>query len=154
MTTSAAVNRPTLGPFMSLVCFQYLRLGTEDVADRAPVVAAGRQRGYDVIQQLGMVGSTSDPEVIQEKLDGALGLNGTRLCLIDSITTLPNGGYEVRLHEGACTAGQVSDTPHCAFTLGVFIGALHAITGTRMKGREIQCCACGADQCIYLIEPI
>jgi hypothetical protein len=54
----AELIRPTLGPFMSIVCFQYLRIGTEEVADRAPVVAAGRKRGYDLIEGLGLLGST------------------------------------------------------------------------------------------------
>ena len=33
-----AMERPTLGGFMSLTCFQYLRVGTEEVADRAPIL--------------------------------------------------------------------------------------------------------------------
>jgi predicted hydrocarbon binding protein len=139
---------------MSLVCFQYLRVGTEQVADRAPVVAAGRQRGYDLIEQLGLLGSTTDPALIHQHLSAALGEQGTRLCIIKSMTLKPNQGYEVRLFEGACTAGQSSITPLCAFTLGVFIGAVHAITGTRVKGTETQCCACGADECVYQIDPI
>jgi predicted hydrocarbon binding protein len=60
----------------------------------------------------------------------------------------------VRISESACTAGQVSSHPHCAFTMGVFIGAIHALTGSRVKGTEIQCCAMGADQCIYQIDPV
>lgn len=148
------VDRPTLGAFMSLVCFQYLRVGTEEVADRAPVVASGRQRGYDLIESLGLLGTTTDGETIRAKLDEALGLNGTRLCLVNSIQPKPSGGYEVRISEGACTAGQVSSQPHCAFTMGVFIGAIQALTNTRVKGVETECCACGAAQCVYQIDPI
>ncbi len=148
------IERPTLGPFMSLVCFQYLRIGTEEVADRAPVVASGRQRGYDLVEGLGLLGSTQDGEAIRAKLDEALGVNGTRLCMVKSIQPKSDGGYEVRISESACTAGQVSSQPHCAFTMGVFIGAIHALTGTRVKGVETQCCACGADECIYQIDPV
>jgi hypothetical protein len=148
------LERPTLGAFMSLICFQYLRVGTEEVADRAPVVASGRQRGYDLIEGLGMLGATKDNETIRAKLDEALGVNGTRLCLVNSIQAKPNGGYEVRISEGACTAGQVSSQPHCAFTMGVFIGAIHALTGMRVNGVETECCACGASQCVYQIDPI
>ena len=150
----ASIERPTLGPFMSLVCFQYRRIGTEEVADRAPVVASGRQRGYDLVEELGLLGSTQDGESIRAKLDEALGVNGTRLCLVKSIQRKPDGGYEVRISEGACTAGQVSSQPHCASTMGVFIGAIHALTGARVKGVETQCCACGADECIYQIDPV
>lgn len=151
MTTTA---RPTLGPMMSLTCFQYLRIGAEEVADRAPVVAAGRKRGAEFVEQLGLRGSTTDSGKIYELLDTALGVNGTRLCLITSITATPNGGYEVRLTEGACTADQSSNEPLCAFTLGVFVGAIQALTGLILRGRETACCACGAPECIYQLEPL
>jgi hypothetical protein len=139
---------------MSLTCFQYLRIGAEDVADRAPIVAAGRKRGQDVVEGLGLLGSTRDSAIIREKLDAALGANGTRLCIVRSVEAKPNGGYEVRITEGACTAGQTSSEPHCAFTIGVFIGAIGAIIGERVNGRETECCACGASECVYQIDPI
>lgn len=150
----ATNERPTLGNFMSLTCFQYLRVGTEEVADRAPIVAAGRKRGYDLIESLQLLGSSEDPGLIQSKLEEALGPKGTRLCLVKSIIQKSKGSYEVHLTEGACTAGQVSSTPICAFTLGVFIGALHAITGIPMRGHETSCVACGAKECVYVIEPV
>lgn len=150
----ATALRPILGDFMSLVCFQYLRLITEEVADRAPIVAAGRKRGYDLVEQLGLLGSSQDGALIRERLDAALGAEGTRLCLIQSVTGLPEGGYEVRITESACTAGQRSSEPICAFTLGVFVGAIHAITGIPVRGREVQCSACGGDTCVYQIVPV
>jgi hypothetical protein len=139
---------------MNVVCFQYLRTGTEEVADRAPVVAAGRKRGYDVVEGLGLLGSTTDPEVIRKKFDEVLGANGTKLCLIQKVISKPNGGYELHITEAADTAGNASGEPVCAFTMGVFIGAIHAITGTRMQGHETQCSACGAEECIYQIDPV
>lgn len=145
-------DRPTLGGFMSLTCFQYLRVGTEDVADRAPIVASGRKRGYDLVEGLNLLGATEDPAVIASKLGEALGAKGSRLCLVNGMKQLEKGRYEVRICEGACTAGQSSSEPLCAFTMGVFIGALHALTGMPMKGRELECCACGANECVYLIE--
>jgi hypothetical protein len=151
MTTPA---RPTLGPHMSLVCFQYLRVGTEEVAERAPIVAAGRKRGFDLVESLGLLGSINDAATMQARLDASLGANGTRLCLIQQIAPRPAGGYEVRLTEGACTAGQTANEPICAFTLGVFIGAISAMTGIRMRGEETTCSACGAPECVYQIIPI
>lgn len=150
----STATRPTLGSFMSMTCFQYLRIGTEDVAGRAPIVAAGRQRGYDLVESLGLLGSTADADVIQKKLDAALGAEGTRLCLIKAVTKKPNGGFEFRLTETACTTGQQSSEPLCAFTLGVFVGAVHAITGQRVKGVETACTACGSDECVYQIDPV
>ncbi len=150
----ATNDRPTLGNFMSLTCFQYLRVGTEEVAERAPIVAAGRKRGYDVIESLGLIGSTQDAALIRDQLDAALGIKGTKLCIVESVIAKPNGGYEVRISEGACTAGQTASQPHCAFTMGVFIGAFQAITGARVNGYETECCACGAAACIYQIDPV
>jgi len=147
-------TRPTLGASMSLICFQYLRTFTEEVAGRAPIVAAGRQRGYNLVEGLGMLGATTDSAVMHERLAQALGAEGTSLCLVKSIQAKPNGGYEVRLTEGACTAGQSSSEPVCAFTLGVFIGAIHGMTGTRMQGVETTCSACGGAECVYQIDPI
>ncbi|EFO80756.1 hypothetical protein OSCT_1377 [Oscillochloris trichoides DG-6] len=151
MTTN---NRQTLGPFMNLVCFQYLRNNTEDVAGRAPIIAAGRNRGYDVVASLGLVGKMSDPTEIKDELNSVLGADGTRLCIVQQVSPLPDGGYEVHIVESACTANQQAGEPLCAFTLGVFIGAIHALTGVRMTGKELQCQACGAPQCIYQITPI
>lgn len=147
-------SRQILGPMMHTVCFQYLRLITEDVAGRAPIVAAGRKRGYDVMEQLGLLGSTQDSRQIQAKLDEVLGRKGTCLCLVQSVTVKPNGGYEVHITESACTAGQTSSAPLCAYTLGIFIGAIHALTGTRMNGYETECQAMGAPMCIYQIDPV
>ena len=146
--------RPNLGPFMHAVCFQYLRVGAEEYGGRALIVAAGRQRGLDLIEELGLMNTSSDAATIKAKLYTALGKDGTRLCVVEQVTAKDNGGYEVRLTEGACPAGKHSDEPLCAFTLGVFIGAISAIVGKRMTGQETECTACGAPMCIYQIDPI
>jgi predicted hydrocarbon binding protein len=147
-------DRSTLGDFMSVTCFQYLRLVSEEITGRAPIVAAGRKRGYDVIEELGLLGSANDGDDVRVKLDSVLGAQGTRLCIVQSVTAKPNGGYEVRIVEGACTANQKAPEPVCAYTLGVFVGAIHALTGRRMNGAETECSACGATACVYQIDPI
>ncbi|MGF1663804.1 MAG: 4-vinyl reductase [Kineosporiaceae bacterium] len=148
-----SVTRPTLGPMVDAVCFQYLRFHAEDVVGRVPIVAAGRRRGYDVIVEKGLVGVPADGEKLTEVLDGVLGLGGTRLCLVRSVEPV-GGGFEVRISEGACTMGRESDEPVCAYTLGVFMGAMQAITGAPMRGEEAQCEAMGAAECVYLIRPV
>lgn len=152
--TSPTSKRPMLGDFMSITCFHYLRSGAEDIAGRVPVVAAGRQRGMDLAAELGLTNSTPDAAVLTDRLGRALGVEGTRLCLVEAVTAKPKGGYEVRIREGACTAGVQADEPHCAFTLGVFIGAIGAITGQRMTGTESACAAMGGDTCVYQVDPI
>lgn len=147
-------TRQELGSFMHAICFQYLRLYTEEVAGRAPIVAAGRKRGADVIEGLGLMGKMTEASQIQAKLDQVLGAEGTKLCLIQSISHRADGGYEVRLIESACTLGQTSSEPLCAFTLGVFVGAISALTGQRMTGKEVECQACGDPMCVYHIDLI
>ncbi|NTW01591.1 MAG: hypothetical protein HGA19_09805, partial [Oscillochloris sp.] len=92
-------HRENLGPFMNAICFQYLRNNTEDVAGRAPIVAAGRKRGYDIIESLDLIGKVTDAAVISKHLEKVLGIEGTRLCIVQSITSKPEGGYEVRIIE-------------------------------------------------------
>ncbi|HMA37890.1 MAG TPA: 4-vinyl reductase [Chloroflexia bacterium] len=151
---STTAKRAVLGDFMSVTCFQYLRNGAEDIAGRVPIVAAGRQRGADLVASLELQNSTQDVSAITAQLQAALGAEGTRLCLLDSVTVKPSGGYEVRLHEGACTAGAQAAEPVCAYTLGVFVGAISALTGRRLHGTETQCAAVAGEHCIYQIDPL
>jgi predicted hydrocarbon binding protein len=145
--------RPTLGPFMHTVCFQYLRTVAEETAGRALVISAGRKRGQDVINGLGLNGKATDADVMRAKLDEVLGVDGTRLCIVNSVTAKANGGYEVRIKESACTAGVTASEPQCTFTLGVFIGAISTLTAKTMVGHETECCAMGAAECVYQIDP-
>lgn len=145
--------RPALGSTMSLTCFHYLRHGAEDAAGRALIISAGRRRGHDLAESLGLLGTSHDAALIQQKLADALGAEGTRLCLVQSVRATGAGGFEVRIAEGACTAGVTAQEPYCAFTLGVFVGAISAIAGQRMVGREAECSAMGRPECIYMIEP-
>jgi hypothetical protein len=119
-------DRPTLGPFMHVVCFRYLGADAEELAGRALLVDAGRQRGRDVIEELGLINNYESAEALQKQLDDTLGMNGTRLCIIKSVTEHADGGFEVH-------------TSECAFdhyTQGVLIGAISAITGQTMLGEE------------------
>ena len=116
---------------------------------RAAVIGMAREQ-----RLRGITMSSPDIRAGVALLIAALSAEGTRLCIITSVTPQPNGGYEVRITEGACTAGVTSSEPYCAFTLGVFIGAVSAITGHRMIGRETECAAGGHPECVYQIEPI
>ncbi|MEM8531979.1 MAG: 4-vinyl reductase [Chloroflexota bacterium] len=151
---TANVDRPTLGNAVDVICFQYLCNIVSDLTGRSPIIAASRARGYDAMNTAGFLGSTRDSTIMCEKLNSVLGPEGTHLCLIHTITNKPNGGYTVELSECACSYGQTSIEPACSYTLGVIIGAVQAITNTRMQGRETECQSCGADTCIYEIDPV
>lgn len=113
------INRPTLGEFMSVTCFRYLSEDAEELAGRALVIDAGRQRGSDVIEQMGLKGSHESGETLQQQLDDVFGVNGTRLCMVKQVRETDEGGFEVHVEECASVP----------YTQGVLLGAISAITG-------------------------
>lgn len=147
---SAAI-RKELGPYMSAECFRYLRLGAEDTAGRALIVSAGKLRGLSLEDMLKSV--PRDDASITAAMNKVLGKEGTRLCIVDAISKTANG-YQVRVSESACSSGLQTASPNCAFTLGVFIGAMEVISKQRFIAHETECVATGHDQCVYELEVI
>jgi len=125
-------------------------MGAEDIAGRALIVAAGKSRGHSLADVLKGLKPDEDA-VITAKLSGVLGADGTRLCLVNQIKQTELG-YEVHITESACASGVVADAPICAFTLGVFIGAMEVVTGKRIYGQEVSCVGFGNDECFYNLE--
>lgn len=139
------VNRPTLGPFMHVVCFRYLHDDAVELVGNALIIDAGRQRGHDIIEQLGSLSTNSDTDAIYKLLYDTLGPDGTRLCLVHSVKQTENGGYEVYSTECASPI----------YTLGVLIGAITAITGQKMSGKEVAVTGEeGIEGRIYHIEAV
>lgn len=140
-----SVQRPTLGPFMSVICFRYLHDDAMDLAGRALIVDAGRQRGQDLIEELGLVGSYHGADALQQDLYKALGPDGTRLCLIQRVEERDNGGFEVKSIECASPI----------YTLGVLIGAISSMNGKTMMGKDATEENPQSDGAhIYLIDPL
>ena len=148
----AEVVREQLGSYMSAECFRYLRQWAEETAGRGLIVQAGKQRGLSLADHLKGLSNDSLPQVA-ETLNRVLGKEGTRLCIVDSVTATP-GGYRVQISESACSTGMKTSEPNCAFTLGVFIGALEYVGGKRLNASESECVACGGQHCIYDLEVI
>lgn len=146
-------QRLTLGPMVSATCLQQLRIHTEDLAGRGPVLGAGRLRGLGIVADLGLEGSRLDDEKLHHLFLETFGIDGTRLCIVTQVRSDGSGGYVVQLVEGACTAGQQTTEPMCAYTLGVFIGTLQGIVGITMQGIETECQAMGHPACVYEIRP-
>ncbi len=138
------IHRPTLGPYMSVLCFRYLSDDAEELAGHALIIDAGRQRGHDLIEELGLQKSSRDAQYIQEHLDKFLGEDGTRLCLVNQVKEKEGGGYEV----------YTSDNAHAVYTLGVLIGAISAMTGLTMLGKESEKTQQDASEGVYFIEPL
>ena len=81
--------RAELGEFSSIVCFKAAITGMEEAlgekATAIALIAAGRSRGKNLAKELGLTGASIKWAVIADKMDFALGVNGTRLCKIQNI---------------------------------------------------------------------
>ncbi len=137
-------ERPTLGPFMSVVCFRYLHDDAMDLAGRALIVDAGRQRGQDLMQEIDLANhpEKATADALLAELDKALGLDGTRLCLVQSVKATDNGGFEI--HSKECASA--------LYTLGVLIGSISAIAGKTMVGQITEAEPTTGSR--FVIEPL
>lgn len=132
--------RPNLGDFSSIVCFKAVVVGVEEAlgerAARVALIAAGRKRGRDLVQSLGLSGQGGDLGVAASKMREALGTGGTRLCNIDGIRA-EGPMLMVTVSDTVCMAGEPQGSARtCSFTLGAVQGALEELTGRRLKGKH------------------
>jgi hypothetical protein len=132
--------RSDLGNFVSIVCFKSVITGMEDAlgekATAIALIAAGRARGKNLVNQLGLAGATTDLNEIATKLNAAVGKDGTRLTAIDKIEQVGDV-IKVYASETVCSAGEPAGSPRkCTFSLGAVWGALETILGQRLKGQH------------------
>lgn len=133
--------RATLGDFSSIVCFKAVVVGVEEtLGKQAAAVAlkgAGRIRGRDLAHSLGFgktALSLSDAAVAMRV---ALGVDGTRLCWVDSIEQVGDR-YHVRVSETICSAGEPQGSDRgLTFTLGAVHGALEVLLQKKLRGKQI-----------------
>ena len=131
--------RDELGEFSSVVCLKAIITGMEDIlGEQATAIAltnAGRIRGRQVAA--GLEGAGDDAlERLTERLAEALGAEGTRLCLVDSIER-EDEELVARTRETVCTFGEEPGSERrCTYTLGVVWGALEGLLGVRLRGRH------------------
>jgi len=134
------MTRSELGEFSSIVCFRAVVTGAEEAlgekAAMITLIAAGRTRGKQLAQQLGLaVGST---ENLVPALQKALGKDGTRLCIVEKID---NEGDSIKVYcrETICSAGEPEGSPRkLTFTLGAIQGVMEHVTGKRLRGKQIE----------------
>jgi hypothetical protein len=145
MSTATTIGDPLrseLGDFNSIICFKALINGLEEAlgpkAAMIAAIAAGRARGKKLVISLGMVGTMPPLENVTQLMQKALGVEGTRLCLIDKIEAIENG-FRVSCRETICSAGepQGSDV-RLSFTQGAIQGALESMMSKRLRGTQIE----------------
>ena len=134
--------RTELGDFSSIICFRAVVIGTEEAlgekAAAIALIAAGRARGKQVAQQLNLTGKGIASGEIVERLQAALGKEGTRLCIVDKIAET---GESITVHcrETICSAGEPQGSPRkLTFTLGAIQGVMEQVTGKRLRGKQTE----------------
>ena len=135
---SNQLMRPELGEFSSIVCFKALITGMEEALGEKTaaiaLIAAGRKRGKNLVNQLGLSNTCMPLEELTQKLSQAIGKDGTRLCQIKKIVR-DGEAIEVYISEALCSAGEMAgSTRKCTFTLGAIWGALEQAMNVRLQG--------------------
>lgn len=134
----AYVGEPTrevLGDFAGVSCLRAVLLGMEFTfgAATAQVAlrAAGRRHGSELARQLRVTPDTP-ATVVRDRLDLALGVHGSRLCVVQHVEwqapgERASGAWRVVLGEMASTATEPwGSRRRCPFTLGVVEAVLQA----------------------------
>ena len=150
--------RPRLGDLNSIVCFRALVVGMEEtLGARAALVAlkaAGRRRGAQLVESLGLTGKgPDDTAVLAEALDAALGTKGTRLCLIPKVER-EGETFRVFLAETICSADEAQGSDReLSFTFGALHGAIEALYGVKLRGKQTGSILRGQEFDIMELEP-
>jgi len=150
--------RNQLDDFMSIVCFKAAIRGMEDILGEegtaAALISAGRQRGRDVAEALDMVNANPEVTQLAPALDGAFGLQGTKLCHIAEVTQTDNG-FLVKAQDTVCMSGEPEGTSRrCTYTLGAIVGFFEAAYGKSYMAKHVAQTTAGAETEEFLIESI
>lgn len=150
--------RPELGEFSSIVCFKAVVVGTEEaLGEKAAAIAlisAGRNRGRQIAEQLGIKGTSASHADLVPLLQKALGKEGTRLCIVDKIEEI-NDVITVYCRETICSAGEPEGSPRkLTFTLGAIQGVLEQVVGKRLRGKQTESFLRGSSHDVVAFEVI
>lgn len=157
--TVPAVNqlRTKLGDFSSIICFRAIVTGTEEAlgekAAAIALIAAGRSRGKQLAEQLGLTGKGVTQDIVP-LLQSSLGYEGTRLCIIEKMIETENS-IVVHCQETICSAGEPQGSPRkLTFTHGAVQGVLEQVTGKRLRGKQIESVLRGGSADVIEFEAI
>lgn len=135
-------SRPTLGQFSSIVCFKSAITGMEEAlgekATAIALISAGRKRGKELAQELGLSNTNATFDAIATQLNAAIGANGTHLTAVDKIVQ-DGDVIKVYCSETVCSAGEPQGSDRkCTFSMGAVWGALSEITGKKLRGTQTE----------------
>ena len=144
----SAPLRPVLGDMNSIICFRAMVIGVENILGSSAfgtLVSAGKLRGRAVVESLGASGVGLDRA--RELLDGAVGLEGTRLCMISDVKVEDDGAKViVCISESICSAGEPKGSSRrLTFTLGAIHGAIEQLSGRSYKSLQVGSVLRGQD---------
>lgn len=150
--------RNELGDFSSIVCFKAIVTGAEEAlgekAAMITLIAAGRNRGKQLAEQLNISGESHTFDEIVPILQKALGKDGTRLCIIDKIE-VADEVIRVYCRETVCSAGEPQGSSRkLSFTLGAIQGVVEQATGKRLRGKQIESVLRGSSHDVIEFETI
>lgn len=150
-------NRGTLGDFTSIVCFQALVRGLEDVlgpeGTAVVLIRAGRLRGQMLVEDWGVGHLDLPTEKIGLLLNAALGQGGTRLCVVRGIRQ-ERGVIFVDVAETICAAGLAQkENLRCSYTLGALWGVLESLLGGKFEARQVGNVRSGDPFDVFRFEP-
>ena len=151
-------SRPTLGQFSSIVCFKSVITGMEEALGEKmtaiALISAGRKRGKELAQELGLSNTNHSFDAIATQLNAAVGANGTHLTAIDKI--VQDGDLiKVYCSETICSAGEPQGSDRkCTFTMGAVWGALSEITGKKLRGTQTESVLRGGTHDVLEFSPL
>ncbi|MBV6626822.1 MAG: hydrocarbon-binding protein [Rivularia sp. (in: Bacteria)] len=150
--------RKELGDFSSIVCFKAAITGMEEAlgekATAIALIAAGRSRGKNLAKELGLSQSNIGWDLVADKVGFALGINGTKLCKIESIVE-KDDVVKVFTSETLCSAGEPEgSTRKCTYTLGAVWGVIEEISGKRLKGSHTESVLRGGNHDVFEFTPL
>ncbi|NMG09818.1 hypothetical protein DP117_24185 [Brasilonema sp. UFV-L1] len=130
-----------LGDFVSVMDYKALLEGIEhNIGTKAAatlITAAGRTYGKKIAIRLGATMETQNLSTVLKRLNINLGLEGTRLCVIEEV--FQQGDFiKVKVVEPVEMSGETDDSKRlCPFTLGVLSGFIDTIMQKRHQGRQV-----------------
>lgn len=150
--------RSELGDYNSIVCFKAVITGVEDTLgpDGAAVVftRAGKVRGHQLADSLGLANSKLPVDQLAAKLDAAIGKEGTKLAAVKKAYA-EGDKIIIETTDTVCSAGEAPGSDrNCTFTLGAVWGALESIMGQMYHGEQIESVLRGGSSDKFVFTPM